>query len=269
MLAGDKLDVVAVTNDNGGRAAAILACAERGVNVIAEKPFALNRRDLERIRDTAARRKVELGMLLPMRFSPAYMAMRDVVKAGTLGEIVQVAAQKSYKAAPDTRWRTERASYGSTILWIGIHMIDLMLFTTGRDIRETAGWQTRVGMPELKDQENVSVSMFRFDNGALGSLRMDYLRSQKAATHGDDRLRVAGTRGIAEYDQDRGLVLMTSERAPAKVTELPAAGSVFVDYLDRVYNGKAAMLPLADIWRANEVTLAAHEAAESGKFIKA
>jgi hypothetical protein len=147
-------------------------------------------------------------------------------------------------------------------------MIDLMLFTTGRDIRETAGWQTRIGMPELKDQENVSVSMFRFDNGALGSLRMDYLRSQKASSHGDDRLRVAGTRGIMEYDHDRGLVLMTSERAPARITELPAAGSVFIDYLEHVYNNKPAMLPEKDIWRSNEVTLAAHEAAQAGKFVK-
>jgi hypothetical protein len=120
----------------------------------------------------------------------------------------------------------------------------------------------------LKDQENVSVSMFRFDNGALGSLRMDYLRSQKASTHGDDRLRVAGTRGIVEWDQDRGLVLMTSERPPARVTELPPAGSVFVDYLERVYNGKPALLPVRDIWRANEVTIAAHEAAASGKFVR-
>jgi predicted dehydrogenase len=195
--------------------------------------------------------------------------MHNLVKEGTLGEIVQVAGQKSYKAAADTEWRLRRETYGSTILWIGIHMIDLMLFTTGRDIRETAGWQTRVGMPELKAQENVSVSMFRFDNGALGELRMDYLRSQKAATHGDDRLRVAGTRGIVEWDHDRGLVLMTSERAPGRLDQLPAGGSVFVDFLEHVYNGKPSLLPEKDIWRSNEVTMAAHEAAEQGKFVKA
>ncbi len=50
---------------------------------------------------------------------------------------------------------------------------------------------------------------------------------------------------------------------------LPAAGSVFIDFLEHVYNGKPTMLPDRDIWRANEVTMAAHEAAEQGKFIKA
>ncbi|HET8547970.1 MAG TPA: Gfo/Idh/MocA family oxidoreductase [Bryobacteraceae bacterium] len=269
MLGAEKLDVAAVTNDNGGRAAAIMACAERGVNVIAEKPFAINRRDLERVRETAARKKIALGTILPMRFEPHYRAMHNLMKEGTLGEIVQVAGQKSYKAAAGTQWRLHRETYGSTILWIGIHMIDLMLFTTGRDIRETAGWQTRVGMPELQDQENVSVSMFRFDNGALGELRMDYLRSAKAATHGDDRLRIAGTRGIVEWDHDRGLVLMTSERAPARVIDLPPQGSVFIDFLEHVYNGKPSMLPERDIWRSNEVTMAAHEAAVLGRFVKA
>jgi predicted dehydrogenase len=269
MLGAEKLDVAAVTNDNGGRAAAIVACAERGINVIAEKPFAINRRDMERVRETAARKKIALGTILPMRFSPHYMAMHNAVKEGTLGEVVQVAGQKSYKAAADVKWRLQRETYGSTMLWIGIHMIDLMLFTTGRDIRETASWQTRVGMPELKEQENVSVSMFRFDNGALGELRMDYLRSQKAATHGDDRLRIAETRGIIEWDHDRGLVLMTADRAPGRLDQLPPPGSVFIDFLESVYNGKPSMLPPADIWRSNEVTMAAHEAAEQGKFVKA
>jgi hypothetical protein len=37
---------------------------------------------------------------------------------------------------------------------------------------------------------------------------------------------------------------------------------VFVDYLQHVYNGKPTELPLTDIWRANEITIAAQEAAD-------
>ena len=267
MLSDAKLDVAAICNDNGGRAAAILACAAAGVNTLAEKPFAINRTDLGRVREAA--RKIRLGTLLPMRFDPQYLAMRRVVRDGTLGEVAQVASQKSYQAGSRDAWFLKRETYGSTILWIGIHMIDLMRFTTGRDMKETAGFASHIGFPQLGEMDNVTVSMFRFDNGALGTLRMDYLRSPKSRSHGDDRLRIAGTQGILEYDQDRGLVLMTADRAPGPLTDLPPGQSVFVDFLEHVYAGKPTLLPMDDIWRANEVTLAAHEAAVQKRILPA
>src|ERR1700732_1425811 len=46
MLNREHLDCVAISNNNGGRAAAIIACAQRKLNLIAEKPFAVNRREL-------------------------------------------------------------------------------------------------------------------------------------------------------------------------------------------------------------------------------
>ena len=53
MLGQEQFDVAAVCNDNGARAAAILDCLAHGAHVIAEKPLALRREDLEAIRAAA------------------------------------------------------------------------------------------------------------------------------------------------------------------------------------------------------------------------
>jgi predicted dehydrogenase len=268
MLDSEKLDLVAVCNNNGERARAVLACTGRRLNVIAEKPLAATRKDFDAVRRSVLQNKVALGMLLPMRFDSPYIAMKKIVDEGLIGEVAQIGAQKSYKAGDRAAWFLKRDTYGSTILWIGIHMIDLMRWTSGRDLVETAGCSGHVAFPQLGEMDNVTASLFRLDNGGVGTLRMDYLRSPTAETHGDDRLRLAGTDGVLEYQESTGVTLMTGKRKPERLTALPPRQSVFIDYLQATYNGKPTMLPLRDIWRVNEITIAAHEAAEGSRFIK-
>jgi len=268
MLDREKLDLVAVCNNNGERAAAILDCVHRKLDVIAEKPFALNTADLDKIKTAASANRTRLGMLLPMRFDPPYLALRQIVKEGLIGEVAQIAGQKSYKAGVRAPWYLKRATYGGTIAWIGIHMIDLMRFTSGREFQEVLGMQTHVGFPDLGEMENVTASIFKLDNGGIANLRMDYLRTESAATHGDDRLRLAGTKGIAEYQASTGVTLMTSSQKPHVVESLPAQQSVFLDFLDSAYNGKPAALTLADMYRVTEITIAAQKAADQGKLVR-
>lgn len=269
LLDAEKLDVAAVCNNDGERAEAILACVNRKLNVIAEKPLAIRRPDLERIKKAVARENVNLGMLLGMRYEPMYLALRNIVQSGAIGEVAQISSQKSYKLGAREGWYTHRDTYGSTILWIGIHMIDLMRFTSGREFTRASSFMGHVAFPELGAMENTTTSSFQLDNGGTATLHMDYFRPETAPTHGDDRLRLAGTQGVAEYMDATGQVtLMTAKSKPEIITKLPAGGSVFADFLQHAYNGKPATLPLDDIYRVCEATLAANEAAVSGRVVQ-
>ncbi len=266
MLEREPLDCVAICNHNGGRAAAILACAARKLNLIAEKPYAINRRDWNAVAAAVARTGIRAGMLLPMRFDPPYLAMKQVVDSGELGEIAQIDAQKSYQQDVRPDWQKNARTYGSTILWIGIHMIDLMTFTSGRGFSRAMSFQGHVAFPELGEMQNATATIFRLDNGGTATLRMDYLRPASVTGHGDDRLRLAGTRGIVEYQQDTGVTVL-SAAGKRTLTGLPAAGSVFADFLRSTYLDEKPALTWPEIVRANEATLAAHEASESGKVV--
>jgi predicted dehydrogenase len=266
MLAGEKLDCVAVCNHNGGRAAAILAALERKLDFIAEKPYAITRRDFDAVVKAVEKNRVHAGMLLPMRFEPPYLALKQVVASGEIGEVAQIDAQKSYQLDVRPEWQKHAKTYGSTILWIGIHMIDLMSFTSGRRFTEAASFQGHVGYPELGDMQNATATVFRLDNGGTATLRMDYFRPQVLKGHGDDRLRLAGTKGVAEYREDSGVTVL-SGKGERKLEQLPPRGSVFADFLQSAYAGKPAALPWREIVRANEWTLAADEASQTGRVI--
>jgi predicted dehydrogenase len=267
LLAAEQLDLVAICNHNGRRTAAILACAAHKLDAIAEKPLALDRADLDAVYAAVKRSGIHLGMLLPMRFEPHYLAMRRIVESGAIGEVLQINAQKSYQLGARPAWQKHAATYGSTILWIAIHSIDLMLWAGGRRFTEAASLQSHVGFPEAGDMQNVTGTLFRLDNGGSATLHLDYLRPAAASGHGDDRLRVSGSRGIVEYQGSTGVTLMTDQSGPEVVRDLPRRQSVFLDFLQSVYQGAKPALSWPEIVRANEVTLAAHMAAGQHRFV--
>jgi predicted dehydrogenase len=267
MLDSEKLDVVGVCTTQGERAAAVIECAQRKLNVIAEKPLAITREEQERIKKAVQSSGVKLGMLLPMRYSPSYKALQQIVSSGAIGEVIQISSQKSYKLGERPDWFKKQASYGSTILWIGIHMIDLMAFASGRKFTHATSIMGRVGFPNLGDMETTTSTSFRLDNGGTATLHMDYCMPETNPTHGDDRMRLAGTKGVAEYMAATGVTLITSTAKPAKVETLPPAGTLFVDYLEYAYKGKPATLTHDEIFAACDATLAAHEAAVKGKVV--
>jgi predicted dehydrogenase len=268
LLDAEQLDLAAVCGASGPRAPILVACAERKLHIVAEKPLAIERPSLERVKKAVAQNNVRLSMLLPMRFSPVYRAMKQVVDAGEIGDVAQLGGQKSYQLGERPAWMRNKATFGGTIPYIGVHIVDLMRFTSGRELVEAASFQSRIGYPELGDMQNTTATIFRMDNGGTAAIRMDYLRPGTAPSHGDDRLRLAGTKGILEYMAATGLTLVTGAKKPHVITDLPPARSLFVDFLESVYLGKPVGLELRDIYRVNEIVLAAHEAAEKRQIVR-
>ncbi len=268
MLDEIKPDVVAVVNDDGARAKAVLATLQRGIHCIAEKPLAITRTDLQKIKRVAKDSKGRLGMLVPLRYAAPFRALKQVVDSGEIGEVLLLGGQKSYKRGASSLWKNKRASYGSTMLWIGPHLIDLFYFTSQQKFTEAFCWQANVKDPSLGDRENVVGAVFRLANGGVAELRMDYLRPDSAPTHEDDRLRIAGTKGIVEYTAATGVTILSDSGKPKRMETLPPAGQIFVDYLESIYNNKPATLTQEEIFHVSDAIQAAETSSRTGHPVK-
>lgn len=268
LLDREKLDMVGVCGTNGERAEILIACAQRKLHIVAEKPLAITVADLERVKRAVAENGVRLTMLISMRFESQYRALKQIVDSGEIGEVAQIAAQKSYKAGERPEWMLHRSTFGGTIPYIAVHMVDLMRWTSGRELVETASVQGRVNFPHLHDMENTTATIFLLDNGGTAALHMDYLRPDTAPTWGDDRLRLAGTRGVVEYQAATGVTLVTAKNPPQRIINLPPNGSLFLDFLNSVYNGRTSGLELKDIYRVNQIVLAARDAGDRHEMTK-
>ena len=266
LLASEPLEVVAICGENAPRARIIRDCAERNLPIMTEKPLALTMAELSDIKRALQRHPVPLSMLLTMRCSPPYQAMREIVRSGRIGEVVSMDAQKSYQLGTRPDWMKHRQTFGGTIPYVGIHMLDLMRWTTGRDFVQLAAFHSNVGAGEIGEMENNAALILKLDNHGSASLRLDYLRPPSAASHGDDRLRIVGTRGIVEYQQEH-LTLITETEPLTTITTLPPAQSLFADFVESIYLQKPHIITTAEIFRLSEIVLKARSAADSGRIL--
>lgn len=267
MLDEVKPDVVAVVNDDGARAAAVIATLERGIHCVAEKPLAIERKDLRRIQKLAGG-KARLGMLTPLRYLSPFLAVRQVVASGEIGDVLLLGGQKSYKRGANSAWKNKRASYGSTMLWIGPHLIDLFYFAGRIKMTEAYCFQANVKDATIGDRENVVGAVFKLANGGVAELRMDYLRPDTAPTHEDDRLRVAGTKGIVEYTAATGVTVLSDSGKPRRIETLPPNEHLFVDYLQSIYNNKPPTQTLEEVMHVSDAIQAAEDSSKTGRPVK-
>ncbi len=265
LLALPDVQVAVLCEDNRSRPDNLIACAERGWQLMAEKPLAIDLDSLERVRAAVAAAGVRLSMLLTMRFESPYLAMKERIDAGAVGRPVLLSAQKSYRRGNRPAWQQNAATFGGTIPFIGIHAIDLIRWLTGVRFARVAARQHNQGLPGAGAIEETVVLLLESADGALADVRLDYLRPAKAPTHGDDRFRVAGSDGVIEAIGGQ-VTLLTAEAEPEVIAQ-PERASIFGSFLNELAGGPPHPLSAEDCFRMTEICLKARQAAESGEWV--
>ena len=266
LLAEERLDAVCICDQSWRRAESVIACLEKGVPTAAEKPMGISIAELRAVQGAVKKTKTPLTMLLPMRFDPKFVAMRDIVERGEIGEAVNLSGQKSYQLGERPDWMTERETFGGTIPYIACHTVDLLRFISGRDMVATAAFHGKVGFPETREMENTAAISYQLDNGGTADVRLDYLRPKAGSSHGDDRVRIAGTKGVIEYQAGK-VTLMTDAKPLHEVTERPDPPRLFEDFLDALASEREPLLTQAEIFRVTEIVIRSREAADAGRVV--
>jgi len=266
LLDREKPDLVVEAGIDRDRAEIILACAARGIHVIAEKPLAMTLAELEQVQKAVHQSGIAATMLITMRGAPNYLAMREAVAAGLIGEVTQGGGQKSYRLGERPAWQKSRDTFSGIIPFVGIHIMDLMAWVSGRRFVEVMAYAANVAHPEIGDLEDSAAVIAKLDNGAPAAFRLDYCRPAAAPSHGDDRLRIAGHRGVIETIGGT-VTLLTHEEGPRELP-LPPPVAFFADFVEALQQRRAPFIPFAECVRITEVVLRAREAAETGRPMK-
>ncbi len=244
----------------------IVEAVRRGIPVVSDKPIAATWQALEEVR-AAVREVGEEGAVVLTEFDfrarSECRAAAAAVTGGEIGEPVLAVAQKSYKFG-DRRpgFFGRRADYGSTLLWIASHGIDACRFVTGQPMKVLGAAHGNLSRPEYKELEDHAVATFVFGNGGHAVVHADYLRPTAAEGHGDDRLRVVGSRGQVEVRGGR-CRLTTTDEPERDITDLGHGESIHHALLaavagDTTWFSTAASLEIAAL------LLAARDAADAG-----
>jgi predicted dehydrogenase len=261
------LDVAIVAGENGERAEQLIALAGRGTAICSEKPLTTTLDDLARVRAAVVKSNCKLTMLLTMRYMGKYRTMRKLIADGAVGEVGLVTSQKSYRFETRPDWQKSRSRLGGTIPYIGVHALDLMRWVPGLDVTHVAAFHANVARKEFGESEDTASVLVRYANGATGTARLDYLLPQTFATHGDDRLRIAGGNGVLETQGAwNHLLLTTADKTTHQIDPGPTE-NLFLDFLHSVAEDKPCRMTAEDSFSMTELVLKARDAADRKEIV--
>ncbi len=209
MLADEAVQLVSLCSPRRrDQAAEAIRCMKAGKHAYAEKPCAMTEEDLDAIIAAAGKGdtqlvrggKVECPLFHEMAgtaFEQPYLAMREIVAAGTIGTVVQVFAQKSYPYH-DRRPQDEDVD-GGIIGQASVHALRFVEHVAGQRIADISAVETRLGNPVAGGGLRMATSlMMTLENGGVAAVIANYLNPKGFGRWGNEHLRIFGTKGFVE-----------------------------------------------------------------------
>lgn len=239
-----KPDLVVVDGFFGSHAEMAAYALKKGINVYCEKPIAINREQFLLLEQAYKESTAQLAAMLTSRYLPCFYTMYHEIKKGTIGQIKLINAQKSYIFGMRPPFFNNKEEYGNTFMWVGIHPVDLILWFTGEKIKNShylSSGKNSFGFNELSD---CAVAILEMENGVLATVTVDFLRDEDANSHGDDRIRIVGDKGILEVCDEKLFLLREDEVTECELLSPPDVFYDFIENLDdkskRTADDKAA-----------------------------
>jgi predicted dehydrogenase len=289
-IARADVDAVSIATPHHLHAPQTIAAARAGKHVLCEKPLTTSLDDADAMIAACRDNGVKLGMWMVQRYAAASRAARALLRAGAIGEIVNIRLPDVHNKVIDyyqrgvggrarpSEWRGSRStSGGGALIMNAIHQIDALRYITGLQVQRVAAeWVNFTGLADVEDMIAV---LLRYSNGAIGSIDT----ANYAPGGGEPAvLRIYGSKG--QLQLVRGGVRAYVEQEVAAVDGLPAlkAGEwqevpppetgnsrtvLLEDFVRAVLAGQDPPITGADGRAAIEVVLAAYASADSGQTV--
>ncbi len=264
-----ELDIVVIASFDHHHSDQILRALKKGKHVFAEKPVCLKQAEADAIRKALKESNgLRLSTNTILRLSPRFLDLKKRFDQGELGRVFNIEADYNYGRLHKIMagWRGEIEDY-SVMLGGGIHLIDLMLWITGRKIVEVSAMGNKICSEEAKFQTPDMVSaLLRFDDGMIGKISANF----GCVMPHFHKLCLYGTEATFENDlpNARLFVSREAESKPISVdTPYPAVqkGALIPSFIDAICGTGRAIVEEADVFAALDVCFAIDRSLQTGK----
>ena len=261
LLRDDRLDLISLCSPRrADQARDAIACLQAGKHVYAEKPCALHETDLDEILATAKQAGREFHEMAGTIFTQPYYAMRDIVRSGRLGTIVQVLVQKSYPY--HAQRPQDEAVDGGLIAQVGIHGTRLIEQLSGTRLVQCVGFRTGLGNPQPGGLQMAASLSFSLENGGCATLLANYFNQWSSYVWGYEEVRLFGTLGMLESTEGgkrTRLIIDNHDLGPIDASE--SVDDYFVLVAKHLLDLGAPVLTLDEEFHPTRMILRARQAA--------
>lgn len=281
MLDEVQPELVGIATESGLHAQIALACIERGIHVIIEKPMAMSIQDADEIIRRSREKNVKVSACHQNRFNVAVQEMRKAVETGRFGRLshgsIHVRWNRNQNYYTQAPWRGTWAQDGGALMNQCIHGIDLLRWMLGSEIDEVYG-VTRQQFHDYLEAEDIGMAVIKFKNGAVATVEGTtnvypqnleetlYLFGEK----GTVKLGGKSTNNIDVWDfadeteQDKG-----NKGLEEQTSNVYGNGhtSLYADVIDAVKNDRTPYVDAQAGKNALELVLAIYKSQKEGRAV--
>jgi len=205
MFEKEQLDAVIIATPHFLHAPMAIAAANRGVNVLCEKPMCINLKQADEMKLAIEKSRIKFAVGFQMRFDNRYRKIKNIVSSGELGDIFQINLLYHW-------WRTENYYLNSTPVeenknedwegWRGhwktegagsianqiVHFIDVFQWISPSRIKSIVA-TSRVSKHTFIEVEDNTNAIVEFQNNSMGLI-------QTGVSYEHDRDEILGVYGI-------------------------------------------------------------------------
>ena len=192
LLEHKDVHCVVIASPDKFHAQAIRTAAAAGVDILCEKPLALNLSDARAALDAVAKAGVRLQIGFMRRYDPAYATAMKRIEAGEIGDpVVFKSIGRDQNAPPLAAYQSHLNGmlfYNSTI-----HDFDLARWLVRDEVSEVHAYTTCAVRPEVAQYGDIvaGVVNLKYQRGAIGNIE-----SYVQAVYGYDiRTEIVGSKG--------------------------------------------------------------------------
>lgn len=291
MIEGENLDLAAIFLPHVDCPDAAVACAERGLHVLVEKPMAASAEGLRRIIAATKAAGVTLTTPYVWRCHPVARQMKQFIEQGVLGRVAgcqgRCAAGRVHRYVEGSAgWMLRKAlSGGGPMYNLGVHWVDLFRWLLDDEVVEVAGKNVKINQDY--DIEDNSFAMLTFSSGAVLALDISYTVPESYPHGRDLHLGLRGTSGMISWSPSfegvKESLFVCSDvaefsSAPRRhldfeIEPCPGYAGVmgvqyFKELVESLRTGSPPAITGEDGLRALEVVEAIYESAESGRSVR-
>ncbi len=248
MLQKEKLDAVHVLTPHYLHPPMAIQAIKRKINVLSEKPIAINPCDAEKMISAARKNKVKLGVISQNRYNPGTQLVKKHLENGSLGKIkaakliVSYHKPDSYYKASDWKGRLDKEG-GGVLIDQCIHFIDVLRWLIADRVEYVEANIAR-RMHKSTQVEDLAEGLIKFKQGAYVCFYLMNFYSFDA----DPQIEMDCQKGRVEMVKDSARIGFYD----GKEVEAKPKPSEYIDYgaNQRDYWGFCHWIQIKEFYRA-------------------
>ena len=289
VLAIEGLDAVDICTPNYLHSIIAVDALNAGLNVLCEKPDAINPKEAMRMQEAAKRNNKLLMVIRNNRFINQSQYLKRYIDEGKLGTVYAARCGWQRRRGVPGRggwFTTKELSGGGPLIDLGVHMIDVAMWLMGSphpvavsgctynkfaNASNAGGIYSAVDSDGTFDVEDLAMGFIRFDNGACLQIEFSWASNVRR----DNKFfELRGTLAGAEWSSTDGELRIYTEECGRTVDLVPQLGKELPGHLGNLKNFADALEGKAEpVFKVQEgvdmikILCAIYESAQSGREV--